>query len=222
MLIKNKIILSIISIFISLLCAFYVAAEELDISASEVIFEKDKKLMIATGSVIIIDSQGNKIKTEKAKYDKIKNEVTTYNKTQISFKNGYEITSSKIIYDNENKLIFSNELSNIIDTDGNLISVNMFEYLIEKNLFSSKGKIKIIDINKNKYFFEEMYIDTKNKKIIGSDIRASFVSEDIGGLSNENEPRLAANSAFISEEKSEFNKGIFTTCKKKGEKCPLI
>ena len=40
----------------------------------------------------------------------------------------------------------------------------MFQYHIEKNLFSSIGKIKIIDINKNKYFFKELHVDTKKKR----------------------------------------------------------
>ena len=46
----------------------------------------------------------------------------------------------------------------------------MFQYFINKNLFSSVGKIKIIDINKNKYFFKEIYIDTNKKEMIGSDV----------------------------------------------------
>ena len=220
MLIKNKIFVIIILILNCFLFNFNIFAEELNITAGEITFEKDEEMMIAKGSVIIIDSDGNKVSTEKAEYDKIKDQVTTYDKSKVILKNGYEITSDKVLYDNKNKLIVSNNEANLIDPDGNLISVDMFEYLIKENLFSSRGKIIITDVNKNKYFFNEMYVDTKNKKIVGSDIRVSLNQENISGLVAENEPRLAANSAFISENRSEFINGILTTCKQRGEKCP--
>jgi len=220
MLIKNKIIFIIILILNCFLFNFNIFAEELDITASEITFEKDEQMMIAEGSVVIIDSEGNKVATEKAEYDKIKDQVTTYEKSKVILKNGYEITSDKVLYDNKNQLIVSNNESNLIDPDGNLIFVEMFEYLIKENLFSSRGKIIITDVKKNKYFFNEMYVDTKSKKIVGSDIRVSLNQENISGLVAENEPRLAANSAFISEDRSEFINGILTTCKQRGEKCP--
>ena len=199
MLIKNKIVFIITLILNCFLFDFIVFAEELDITASEIIFEKDEQMMVAEGSVIIIDSDGNKVSTEKAEYDKVKDQVTTYDKSKVILKNGYEITSSKVLYDNKNKFIISNNKSDVIDPDGNLISVDMFEYLIEKNLFSSRGKIIVTDVNKNKYFFSEMYVDTKSKKIVGSDIRVLLNQEHISGLVSENEPRLVANSAFISK-----------------------
>ena len=220
MLIKNKIVFIITLILNCFLFDFTVFAEELDITASEIIFEKDEQMMVAEGSVIIIDSDGNKVSTEKAEYDKVKDQVTTYDESKVMLKNGYEITSNKVLYDNKNKLIISNNKSDVIDPDGNLISVDMFEYLIEKNLFSSRGKIIVTDVNKNKYFFSEMYVDTKSKKIVGSDIRVLLNQEHISGLVSENEPRLAANSAFISKDRSEFIDGILTTCKQRGEKCP--
>ena len=47
----------------------------------------------------------------------------------------------------------------------------MFQYHVENNLFSSIGKINIIDIKKNNYFFKELHVDTKKKEMIGSDVR---------------------------------------------------
>ena len=63
----------------------------------------------------------------------------------------------------------------------------MFQYDIEKNLFSSIGNIKIVDMKKNKYFFKEIYIDTKKKEMIGSDISIILDQENFG-LSQENDP----------------------------------
>ena len=41
-------------------------------------------------------------------------------------------------------------------------------------MFLSKGNIEITDKRSNKYLFSEIYIDEKNKKIVGSDIK-SFI-----------------------------------------------
>ena len=219
MLIKNKIVFFIILILVSLSFSFDSNAEELDISAEEIIVENNGKLVIAKGSVVIIDDEGNEVITEKAEYDKLKDQLTTFKSSKIILKNGYDINSGGILYDNENKVILAQEESDLTDFDGNFISVDMFEYLVEKNLFSSRGNIKIIDVNKNKYFFKEMYIDTKSKKIVGSDIHVAL-DQTAAGLEKENEPRFAANTAFISKENSNFSNGIFTTCKRRDEKCP--
>jgi len=219
MLIKNKIVFFIILILVSLSFSFNSNAEELDISAEEIIVENNGKLVIAKGSVVIIDDEGNEVITEKAEYNKLKDQLTTFKSSKIILKNGYDINSGGILYDNKNKVILAQEESNLTDFDGNFISVDMFEYLVEKNLFSSRGNIRIVDVNKNKYFFKEMYIDTKSKKIVGSDIHVAL-DQTAAGLKKENEPRFAANTAFISKENSNFSNGIFTTCKRRGEKCP--
>ena len=219
MLIKNRIIFIIVLVFNCLIFNYAISAEELDISASEITIKNEEKLLIAEGSVVIIDSQGNIVTTEKAEYDKLNDKLITYQNTKITLKNGYQITSSEVLYDNKNQFIKSNQKTDLIDLDGNYITVDMFEYLLEKNLFSSSGNIQIIDTNKNKYFFNELYIDTKEKKIVGSDIRVSMDQESFG-LTKENDPRFVANSALITEEKSTFSNGVFTTCKQRGEKCP--
>ena len=215
--IKNKIVFLVI-----LICILFntnTIAEELDISASEVIIDKDNEFIVATGSVVVTDTLNNKVTAEKVEYNKAIDQVTTYENSKLILKNGYEVSSGGMVYDNKNKLIFSKNKSTIIDPEGNLIYVDMFEYLVNKNLFSSVGNIKIIDINKNKYSFEEMHIDTKEKKIVGSNIRLSLNEKEVG-LNKDNDPRLVANSAFISEEKSDFINSVFTTCKKRGGKCP--
>jgi len=216
---KNKKILFIVLLINCLLSSFAIKAEELDITASELTFLNEGKLVIAEGDVTITDSEGNVVKTDKAEYDKSIDKVKIYQNTIINLKNGYEIISSNILYDNKNKFISSNEKSELKDSEGNFIFVNMFEYQIEKNLFSSRGEIKIIDTNKNKYYFGEVYVDTLDNKIIGSNIRVSM-SPDASSLSSENEPRFVASTVFISKEKSNFSNGVFTTCKRRGEKCP--
>ena len=95
----------------------------------------------------------------------------------------------------------------------------MFQYHIADNLFSSVGKIKIIDIKKNKYFLKELYVDTKKNEMIGSDVSVILDQENFG-VSKENDPRFAANDIFMSKYKTDLSKGVFTVCKKRDGKCP--
>ena len=89
----------------------------------------------------------------------------------------------------------------------------------KENLFSSVGDIEIIDMKKNKYFFKEVHVDTKKKEMIGSDVSV-LLDQNNFGLSQENDPRFASNDIFISKNKTDLSKGVFTICKKRDGKCP--
>ena len=175
--------------------------------------------MLIEGAVEILDIDGNILKTDKATYDKKNEVVNTYEHSELILKEGYNLKTSKIIYNNVDKIISSDQNSILTDMDGNVVSVNMFQYHLEKNLFSSVGKIKVIDINKNKYFFKELHVDTKTKEIIGSDVSV-ILDQNNFGLDEESDPRFVANDIFISKNKSNLSKGVFTVCKKKEGKCP--
>ena len=70
------------------------------------------------------------------------------------------------MYNNLSKKITSDQNSTLTDVDGNTVYASMFEYYVTKNIFSSVGKIKVIDSKKNKYFFKELHVDTKKKEIL--------------------------------------------------------
>ena len=57
--------------------------------------------------------------------------------------------SKNVIFDNRNKVIKSDFPTKIIDPDGNIILVSMFNYNSIKNVLFSKGNIKLED--KKKY-----------------------------------------------------------------------
>ena len=132
---------------------------------------------------------------------------------------GYTVSTNKIIYNEVQKIITSNQSSVLTDVDGNIAKVDMFQHSLEKNIFSSVGEIEIVDINKNKYFFKELYVDIKKNEMIGSDASALF-DQDSFGVSKENDPRFAANQIFITKDKTELLKGIFTICHLEKDKCP--
>ena len=243
--IKNK----IFCFFIFFIFTFNALAEEFNITASEILFdkknkvligkgyvkavdsegkiinadkityEKSKEFLLAEGNVEIIDIDGNKIKTDKASYDKPNEIILTYKNTEIILKEGYKLLSKNISYNSFTKVLNSNDDSIFTDTDGNKIIVNMFQYQIKENLFSSIGKVKVIDANSNKYFFKEIYVDTLKKEMIGSDISVLLDQESFG-VSKESDPRFVANDIFLTKNKSDLSKGVFTVCKKRDGKCP--
>ena len=189
------------------------------ISADTISYKKTEEFLSAEGNVKIIDKSGNILFSEKATYDKINELITTYEKTEFILENGYKLLSKNIYYNINKKLLNSNENSIFEDADGNTIQSTMFQYNVGKKLFSSIGEIKVIDIKKNKYFFKEIHVDTKKNEMIGSDISVILDQENFG-LSKENDPRFVANDVFISKNKTTLSKGVFTVCKQRDSKCP--
>ena len=189
------------------------------IKADKVIYEKTKEFLTVEGAVKILDNDGNIITTNKATYDKIKDIIVAFSNSELTLKEGYLLKTNKVVYNNIKKIINSDQYSILTDSEGNTVNVSMFQYHLEENLFSSIGKIKIIDKNKNKYFFKELHIDTKKKEMIGSDVSVLLDQENFG-VSKENDPRFVANDISISSNKSILSKAVFTVCKKKGNQCP--
>ena len=189
------------------------------ISADKITYKKLRKFLLAEGRVKITDIEGNILTTDRATYDKISEIITTYDNTELVLREGYKLITKNISYDTRKKILSSNDNSILTDNDGNYIETDMFQYHIESNLFSSVGKIKIIDIKKNKYFFKELYVDTKKNEMIGSDVSVILDQENFG-VSKESDPRFVANDIFISKYKTDLSKGVFTVCKKRDGKCP--
>ena len=194
-------------------------SEGKEIYADKITYEKSKEFLLAEGNVKITDENGNIINADKATYDKINEKIVTYNNTEVILKEGYKLVSKNILYDNIKKILNSNEKSIFTDLDKNTIETNMFQYDIKNNLFSSIGKIKIIDIRNNKYSFKEIHIDTKKKEMIGSDV-SIVLDEKNFGVSEKNDPRFVANDILVTNNKTKLSKGVFTVCQKKEDKCP--
>ena len=199
-----------------------VEAKDVDgniITADTIVYKKSEEFLIADGNVKITDKEGNFLLSEKATFDKINGLITTYNDTILVLTEGYELLSKNIYYNTSEKILRSNQSSIFKDAEGNIIETSMFHYDIGKNLFSSIGDIKVKDIIKNKYFFKEIHVDTKKKEMIGSDVSMILDQENFG-LTEESDPRFVANDIFISKNKTNLSKGVFTVCKLKEDKCP--
>tara|TARA_B100000029_G_scaffold365206_1_gene358497 strand:- start:5352 stop:7769 length:2418 start_codon:yes stop_codon:yes gene_type:complete len=190
-----------------------------EIHANKIIYQKKKEFLSAEGNVKILDVEGNILRTDKATYDKINELIITYDTSELILKEGYKLITKSITYDTKDEILSSSEKSIFNDPDGNIIETTMFQYDKKNNLFSSVGEIKILDIKKNKYFFKEFHADTKEKEMFGSDISV-ILDQSNFGVSEENDPRFVANDIFLSKDKINLSKGVFTVCKKRDGKCP--
>ena len=217
--IKNKIFLLIIYIFSLTVFSISINAEELNISAIEISIDKEKNTIVGKGSVKVIGYGGKIIKADKVIYEKSKEFLLAEGSVEITDPKGYILKTQKASYDKKNEIISSDQDSIFTDAEGNIVTVTMFQYRLKENLFSSVGKIKVKDINNNKYFFKEIHVDTKKKEMIGSSVSAILDQENFG-LTKESDPRFVSNDIFMSENKSDFSKGIFTICKERKDKCP--
>ena len=214
---KNKISYSFFLIFF--LFNLNLFSQELEINSSKVTYNSIDRITLFEGNVNSKDKKGNKLFSEYAKYNELYDVVETSGDTKIITSNGFEILSSDVTFDNKKQLIHSNYKTQIKDKDGNKILVDMFDYSISKGIFFSKGNINFSDKNNNNYNFSEIYIDENKNKIIGSDVKAFFEQKDLKQDPG-NAPRFFANTMSLSNNISNFNKGIFTTCKnRKNKKC---
>jgi LPS-assembly protein len=249
MLMKNNknIFLYLILIFFYLIQDL--VADEFDISASNIKLLQNNEIIQAEGNVLIVGQDGIIIESEIATYDKKENVIDAKKSVKITDgKTNDELKSDKIryskkkeeilaegnvffkgndgvtikteiaLYDKRNQVIKSNQLTKMNDGYGNSILVDMFTYSTKNKNLKSQGHIKITDKYKNKYFFDDIFIDVKNKRMAGSNLKLKFKKDTFGNI--ENDPRLVANSAVITENKSFIEGGVFTTCKKRGDKCP--
>ena len=118
------------------------------VNANKVTYEKSREFLLAEGDVKIADIDGNILKSNKATFDKINEKIVTYDYTELILKEGYKLISKDITYNTEEKILSSNQKSIFTDNDGNIVETTMFQYNINDNLFSSVGEIKVIDIKK--------------------------------------------------------------------------
>ena len=243
---KNNFFISLIFIFY---CT-YLSAENLLIESRKITLDKNNELSVFEDEVVITTSENNIIRSDYAEYDKKKGLITLKNNievldnkkntlnsdfaiynenlkklnsigpTKIITSENYIIEGSDIVFDDLNKFISSEKETKIIDQEKNKIFLKNFEYLIEDSIFKSVGNIKVEDNLSNTYKFSQIYIDTKKKELLGTDIEAYLNNKDFK-LNARNKPRIFANSINIDKEFTSFNKSNFTMCDyRKNDKCP--
>ena len=217
---KNKFFKYSLIVILFLNITSLVHSEELNIKSGKININKEKSNIIFKEKVIVKDIKNNILETDFANYKKKDEVLKTVGSTNITTSQNYKVVGSNITFDNLKGVINSSYPTTIKDTDGNIINVDMFNYDRNKNIFFSKGNIIINDINGNIYKFSEIYINEKQKKIVGTDVKVFLKQEDLKS-NPKNEPRIFANTVLLDNKDSEMGKGVFTYCKNRGkDKCP--
>ncbi len=197
-----------------------VKTQDKEISSDYASYNKKTGQLILKDNILAADNFKNQIRAGYAEYNKNSKIFRTQGFTSITTSEKYILEGEDIFADGDNKIIKSDKKSILKDNDNNTINFENFEYLSSENIFKSIGKVTIQDNLGNNYDFSQIYIDTKKKEMIGTDIKAFMNHEDFK-IDKQNDPRIFANTIKINDDKSEFNKSIFTLCKlKENEKCP--
>ena len=107
--------------------------------------------------------------------------------------NNYTLNTKEIIYLKNSEEIFINNNSKIKDNLGNQIEFKQLNYNASNQLI--KGKmVKLIDLDKNFYNFDNAIIDFSKNKIIADNVNIDFNKNIFGNSMND--PRLKGNYFF--------------------------
>ncbi len=183
-------------------------------------YDKEKAFLLLKDNIKAIDNKNNIIETNYAEYDEKTKIFNSRGSTTILTSEKYLIKGEDIIFDNLKNFIMSNKKTSIKDQENNKIFLENFEYQAENNIFKSVGLARVEDKMNNSYEFSQIYIDTKKKEILGTDIKAFMNHQDFK-INKKNKPRIFANSVKLDKNTNYFNKGIFTLCDyRPNDKCP--
>ncbi len=190
---------------------------ELEIYADKFIYNRDKDTLIAEGNVKAIDLI-NKIviQSNKIFYDKTQNKIISYNKTYFVINELYKINSIDVNFHLKDKIIFSNNLTEVTDSESNNIQLESFRYFNQTEIIKGNN-IKLIDNEGNNYFVNNGMLKLKDYEMLGKDIQVYLRKDSFGN--SENEPKLKGNSIHYKKNKTIISKGIFTSCDE-NDNCP--
>ena len=103
--IKNKAFLVFFLLIISFFLKTNLSADEFDISAKEIIVDKQNNTVIGTGSVVAIDSENNTIKADKIIYEKSKEVLNAKGSVKIYDIYNNILFTDEAVYDKSNNII---------------------------------------------------------------------------------------------------------------------
>ncbi len=223
--------------------------------SSEIIFDAKNMEVKNQGNLIIgfnsetkIPEKQINIKSDKAIYDKITNEVIFLNNVIFEdYINEVIIYGEKIIYKTIDEIVFSEvETKTKISDKYDITSNSIYFDRLKNSLYSNEYTIIKDNLN-NKYEFEEKFkydleneiiksnlstiTDSNNNKFIFEDLIINLKNNEIIGkelkidfinnyFGNENnDPKMRGRSAILNKNITEVHKAVFSTCNINNKKC---
>ena len=195
-----------------------ISKDNMEIIAKKLLYDKEKLILNVIGNVKINDEKNNFFtEGEEFIYNKKTGIIISKGKSITRIQNNYILKSDNLIYDRISSKVYSKNKSKITDLQNNTFLAERFEFNFNTNLLKAK-KLSLFDSLNNQYYLNFAVVNLKENKFLGSDIFIDFEDSLFG--SNENNPRLKANSIISEENETRMTKGNFTTCKQKDDKCP--
>ena len=186
-------------------------------------FEYLKKInqLEAYGDAQILDIKNDiTINAEQIFYLKDKEIIYTVGKTFVKISNKYTVEGYDLKLLRNEMILSSLKKAVIKDSQDSIYKLNQFQYSINEEILKGK-KIEVttnnLKLDQDQYFFESGIFNFKDKKFLGKDTNLIFHKSLFDDV--QNDPRLKSVYSHGDEFNTYFEKGIFTSCKKKG-KCP--
>ena len=142
-----------------------VGEDGITIEAESATYDKKKNIIKAKKSVKITDTKSNDVLTsDKIQYSKKKEKILAEGNVFFKGSNGVTIKTEIATYDNRNQVIKSDQSTTMNDGSGNSILLDMFSYFTKNKSLRSKGYIEMTDKYENKYYFDDIFVDVKEKE----------------------------------------------------------
>ncbi len=195
-----------------------ISNDGIEITARNLVYNKQKLILKINGNVKIIDKK-NKIISSGEEFVYYKNDEKIISKglSKTKINNNYFLESENLIYDRSSSIVYSEDKSKIEDLNNNIFFAEKFKLNTETSILKAKN-LSLFDSTKNEYFLNFAVVNLNENKFLGSDIFIDFEDSLFGN--SENNPRLKANSMISENNETKIYKGNFTTCNQKENKCP--
>ncbi len=197
---------------------------DVNIIAENFNYDKNLNILKATQDVKFEDKlQGFIIYANDVTYKKNSEVIFTDGETTADVQNKYKFISSDVSLNrNEMKLSSSNK-TKVKDNHLNIYELDEFIFYKSDKLLKGKNVKIITNRNLDKkdqdiYFFKDGFFDLENQNFTASKTKIKMHKEIFGN--EDNDPRLLGVSSNKKNEITQINKGIFTSCKKRKDKCP--
>ncbi len=243
---KKKILFIFLSLFLFLLNNlsfaedFYFEGDEIEIINNGEILKSNKGVQITSSSGVVITAQEfeynkknlelsvNKnvlindkinnliIKTKKIKYFKNKEQIQTFEDTEIEIEKNITITTKNLIYSRNLNELKSKYKTSVKDSYENIFITNDFVLNTSSKVLKAKD-VTLKDSDGNISYFKSFFSNIEKNEFYGKDIKINFSNKSFGNTLNE--PRLYGNILESKDNNTIVSKGIFTTCQKR-DGCP--
>ena len=197
---------------------------EINIFAEKFYYDKNLNIITASEKVKIEDKVEDLIIfAEQVEYKKNIELIKTEGATEAQVEKKYDFISSNVLINREKMELSSTQKSKIFDDDNNLYQLDEFKYYKNEDLLKGKNvkistKVNFSKKDRDQYFFKNGFFNLRSKNFNASETEIEMHKDIFGN--KENEPRLYGVSSFKKNNITRIKKGIFTSCKRRSDKCP--